>query len=217
MTEVTESQHKAEFIVSEANGSLSRETITVLSGQNIQAGHVLGKVTVGAVTAAAASGNTGNGTIGTLSAGTGAKPGVYQAICIEPNTNSGTFNVEDPDGVSIGHATVGAAFAGAVGFTIADGATDFAAGDRFLITVAEGSDKYKEYNPTNTDGSGVPLAIALDNVDATSGDQISVAVVREAEVNAGELVWFSGANDSQKNTALGLLKDKQRIVARPAV
>jgi hypothetical protein len=216
MPTLTEGQHKAEFIVSEANGDLSRETVTVLMGQNLQAGHVVGKVTVGTVSAAAASGNTGNGTIGTLSAGTGAKPGVYQAVCIEPATNSGTFNVEDPDGVSIGHAVVGSAFAGAVGFTIADGATDFAAGDRFLITVAEGSDKYKEYNPANTDGSQVPAGLLLDNVDATDADQTSVAVVREAEVNANELVWFSGATDNQKSAALAQLKDKH-IIARPAV
>ena len=34
-----------EFLVSEGNGRISRETITVLSGQNLQAAAVLGKVT----------------------------------------------------------------------------------------------------------------------------------------------------------------------------
>lgn len=216
MTELTEGQHKAEFLASEAEGTLSRETVTVLTGQVLKAGHVLGKVTVGAVSAAAASGNTGNGTIGTLSAGAGAKPGVYQAICIEPAANGGTFNVEDPDGVSMGHAIVGSAFAGAIGFTISDGATDFVAGDRFLITVAEGSDKYKEYNPANTDGSQTAIALLLDNVDATAADQTAVIIARQAEVNAGELVWFSGATDNQKSAGLAQLK-AQTIIARPAV
>lgn len=213
MTTLTEGQHNSEFMVSEAEGTLSRANITVLSGQNLKAGHVLGQVRVGAISAAAASGNTGNGAISSLSTGAGTKPGVYQAICIAVATNSGTFEVEDPDGVAIGRVVVGAAFAGAVGFTIADGATDFAAGDRFLITVAEGSDKYKEYNPANTDGSQTAVAILLDNTDATSADKPSIAIVRMAEVNAAELIWFSGATDNQKAVALAQLQT-QNIVAR---
>ena len=46
----TEGRYAGEFIVSEGNGKISRETTTVLSGQTLQAGAVLGKVT--------ASGNT---------------------------------------------------------------------------------------------------------------------------------------------------------------
>lgn len=198
MTELTEGQHKAEFLVTEANGSLSRETVTVLSGQNLKPGHVLGKVTVGAATGTAAGGNTGNGTIGTVSAGDTAKAGVYQIICIEPATDGGTFEVEDPDGVIIGRAVVGSAFAGAVNFTIGDGGTDFAAGDRFTVTVAAGSGKYKEYNPANTDGSQTAVAISLDFVDATGGDKEGVVVARHAEVNAAELIWFSAADANQK-------------------
>ena len=217
MTTLVETQHKSEFLVTEFDGTLSRETITVLSGQVLQAGHVLGKVTVGTVTGAAASGNTGNGAISALSAGAGAKPGVYQAICIAVATNSGTFEVTDPDGVAIGRVVVGAAFAGAVNFTIGDGATDYAAGDRWLITVAEGSDKYKEYNPANTDGSEVPVALCLDNVDATAGDQKAVAILRMAEVNAAELIWFSGATDNQKAAGLAILKTTQNIAARSAI
>ncbi len=41
----TEGKHKAEFLVSEANGSLSREVVNVASGQTLVAGAVLGKVT----------------------------------------------------------------------------------------------------------------------------------------------------------------------------
>lgn len=213
MTELTEGQHKAEFLVTEANGSLSREAITVLSGQNLQPGHVLGKVAVGTATGAAVSGNTGNGTIGTVSAGATAKAGVYQAICIEPATDGGVFEVEDPDGVIVGRAVVGAAFAGPVNFTIADGATDFAAGDRFTVTVAAGSGKYKEYNPANTDGSQTAVAILLDAVDATAADKDGVVVARHAEVNAAELIWFSGADANQKATALAQLKTLD-IIAR---
>lgn len=213
MTVLTEGQHTGEFLVTEANGSLSRETVTVLSGQNLQPGHVLGKVAVGTATGAAVSGNTGNGTIGTVSAGATAKAGVYTATCIEPAANGGTFTVEDPDGVNVGTALVGAAFTGPVGFTIADGATDFVAGDRFTITVAAGSGKYKEYNPANTDGSQTAVAILYAAVDATAADTEGVVIARHAEVNAAELIWFSGADSNQKSAGLAQLKNHD-IVAR---
>lgn len=213
MTVLTEGQHTGEFLVTEANGSLSRETVTVLSGQNLKAGHVLGKVAVGTATGAAVSGNTGNGTIGTMSAGATAKAGVYTATCIEPAANGGTFTVEDPDGVNVGTAVVGTAFAGPVNFTIADGATDFVAGDRFTITVAAGSGKYKEYNPANTDGSQTAVAILYAAVDVTAADTEGVVIARHAEVNAAELVWFSGADAGQKSVGLAQLKPND-IVAR---
>lgn len=45
MPELTESRHAGEFLVSQGNGSISRETVTILSGQNLEAGAVLGQVT----------------------------------------------------------------------------------------------------------------------------------------------------------------------------
>ena len=205
MPELTEGQHKYEFIESEANGTLSRESITVLSGQNLKPGHVLGKVLDGSATGAAVAGNTGNGTIGSVDANTSAKRGVYTLTCIEPASNSGTFSVEDPDGVTIGTAVVGTPYAGVIEFTIADGATDFVAGDRFIVTV-EGVEKFKEYNPANTDGSQIAVALLLDYADATAADIPGVAIVRQAEVNAGELVWFTGATENQKAAGLGYLQ-----------
>lgn len=213
MTVLHEGQHTGEFIVTEANGSLSRDAVTVLSGQNLQPGHVLGKVAAGTAIGAAASGNTGDGAISAIAAGTAAKEGVYVVTCIEPAANGGTFSVEDPDGVTVGTASVGTAFAGPVAFTIADGTTDFAAGDRFTITVAAGPGKYKEYNPANTDGSQTAVAILYAAVDASAGDQPGVIIARHAEVNAFELVWFTGADADQKDAAIAQLK-AQDIIAR---
>lgn len=213
MPELTEGQHKAEFLISEAEGTLSRETITVLSGQNLKPGHVLGKVTVGTATGATVSGNTGNGSLSAVSVGDAAKAGIYQLICIEPATNGGVFEVEDPDGVIIGRAVVGTPFTGAVNFTLGDGATDFVAGDRFTVTVAAGSGKYKEYNPANTDGSQTAIAILLDNVDSSAADQPAVIIARQAEVNAAELVWFTGATDNQKASGYDQLR-LQNIIPR---
>jgi hypothetical protein len=45
MPVLTEGRYAGEFVVSEGNGRISRETITVLSGQNLTAAAVLGKVT----------------------------------------------------------------------------------------------------------------------------------------------------------------------------
>lgn len=215
MTEYTEGQHAGEFLVSEAPGSLSREVVTLLLGENLKAGAVLGKVTINAssVVGSAAAGNTGNGTIGTLSAGTGVQAGVYRAVFVEPATDLGTFLVFDPAGVEIGKGVVGTEFSGQVVFTIADGATDFVAGDAFTITVGAGSGKYKEYDPTNTDGSQTAVAVLYDNVDASLADKSAVIIARNAEVNAAELQWFSGATTNQKTTGKQQLA-LQGIIAR---
>lgn len=42
---LTESTRPGEFIIAEANGSISREEVTIVSGQNLAAGTVVGKIT----------------------------------------------------------------------------------------------------------------------------------------------------------------------------
>ena len=179
---LTESIYREEGLLSELPGAMSREAITVLSGQNITVPMtVLGKVTVGAVTSAAYAGNTGNGTMGAVTLSAGAKAGVYKLTIIEPGTNVGKFIVEDPTGIIIGIGTVAAAFsAGGLAFTLADGATDFVSGDGFNITVAAGSGKYVKYNQDATNGSQIAAGIAIDAYDATLADVDGVALVRGA-------------------------------------
>lgn len=93
------------------------------------------------LTAAAALGtNTGNGVMGAITVGAAARAGVYTLTVVEPAANAGAFIVEDPDGVQVGDGNVAAAFnAGGLAFTLADGATDFIAGDSFAITVSGGA------------------------------------------------------------------------------
>lgn len=216
MPELTEGQRKAEFLVTEANGAISRETAVLLQGQSLKAGHVLGQISVGSAAGAAVSGNAGNGALSAVTVGAGAKPGVYAVTCVEPAAGGGAFLVEDPDGITLGTAHAGAAFNSEIGFTITAGTTDFASGDRFNVAVSGGSGKYKEYNPANTDGSETAVALLLDNVDATDADVAAVIIARQAEVNAAELVWFSGATGGQIAVGLGQLK-QQTIIARAAV
>lgn len=45
MANKTEPAFREEFIVTEANGNLSRESVTIISGQNLKAGAALGKIT----------------------------------------------------------------------------------------------------------------------------------------------------------------------------
>lgn len=153
--------------------------VTLLSGQNLLRGALLGKATVGAATPAANAGNTGgSGTIGAVTVGAGAKAGVYQLVCIEPGTNAGKFTVEDPDGVQIGVATVAVAFsAGGLGFTISD-ATDFVSGDGFTITVAAGSGKFLSSLAAAADGSQIPDAVLAEDCDASAGDKEALAFFR---------------------------------------
>ena len=80
----------------------------------------------------AAAGNTGNGAITAAPAPLpGIKRGVYRAVAIGINK----FELTDPAGIVVGTATVGMAWATQLGFTIAAGATAFAEGDQFNITV----------------------------------------------------------------------------------
>jgi hypothetical protein len=207
------------FMVSEAAHFRAREKAVVLSGQNLKAGHVLGSVLVSATASSAArSGNTGNGVMGAVTPGNGAVRGQYTLTVIEPAANAGTFEVADPRGNVVGTGTVGVAYsAGGLAFTLADGATDFVAGDGFTITVVDGTLKVKEYNPSNTDGSQRVYGILWDAVDASAADVPGAAVVRACEINQEELTWFSGATSGQKTAALAFMRDTLGIIPRPAV
>jgi len=206
---LTETMHPAEFLVSEAEGSRSREAVTVLSGETLLAGHVLGRKLVSPTVAAAAAlaGNTGNGTVSGQAVGTnlGVQRGVYRAVCIEPATDSGRFLVFDPAGIALGKAVIGTEFDNQIKFTIADGATDFVAGDGFTFAVTGGTYKVKEYDPADTDGGQRPYGVLYAAVDAAAADLDGVAVVRDAEVRSSDLTWFSGASATQKQTALDAL------------
>jgi hypothetical protein len=139
--------------------------------------------------------------MGAITVGAGAKPGVYTLTIIEPGTNVGTFIVVDPDGIEIGTGVVAAAFvAGGLSFTLADGSTDFVAGDGFLITVAAGSGKYTAVDVAGTDGRQTACAIIWDKCDASSADTKAAAITRDAEVNKEDLDWGS-LNAGQITTA----------------
>jgi len=206
-TVLTQGIQTAEWLISEAKGSRSRDagTVTVAGAVALPSGTVLGKVTVGSITSAAVAGNTGNGAMGAVTGSAGVKPGVYRLTIVEPATNAGAFVVEDPDGITIGNGDVAAAFsAGGLAFTLADGATDFAAGDQFTITVAAGSGKYVKHVSTAADGSQVVAGILLNALPGVNGDYKGAIYTNDAEVSGAMLNGGAGPGTGQTAGLLAL-------------
>ncbi len=108
MAVFTETRHTGGFMLSEANGTRSRDTVTIVSGQNLKAGMVLGKITA--------------------------------------------------------------------------------------------SGKYKEFNTGSADGSQTAVAVLYADCNASAADTPAVVISRDAEVTAGELLWFSGATNGNITT-----------------
>ena len=206
MATLTEDFHAAGFIVSEAPNTLSRDQIVVASGQNLKAGTVLGKLanaTSGATSAAGGS-NTGNGVMGAVTLSAGAKAGAYKVEITTPATNGGEFDVYDPNGAHVGQGKVAVAFSGGgLAFTLADGATDFIAGDVFTITVPVNANaaQYAAFDPTAADGSQNAAAILYGPSDATSAAKNATALTRNCEVNSSELVWGANVTTGPQKTA----------------
>lgn len=210
---LTETIHDGGFIVSEAEGTLSRDAITVLSGQAAMVpGTVVGKILTGAATAVAGT-NTGNGTMGAITVGAGAIAGVYTLKVTKAATDAGDFEVIDPQGDVAGIGTVGVAYStGGLSFTLADGATDFAVGDTFAITVAAGSGKWVALDTTATTGGQIAAGVLYGYVDASAADAKGVAMTRSCELTAGEITWPAGISAGNKATAIAQLAAQQVIL-----
>src|SRR5262245_16758545 len=102
MPTLTEGQHAGEFVVSLAPKTLSREKIVVLSGQNLKAGAVVGRVNkgVGRVSTPTVVG-TGNGTATLVYAGPEVEVGNYVLTLKTVVTNGGVFGLVSPSGKAL--------------------------------------------------------------------------------------------------------------------
>lgn len=196
MTVLTDTIRQGEFLISEAPGFRSRDVgvVTVSGSTKWLSGTLLAQLTVGAATAAAAAGNTGNGTMGAVTVSKGAVAGTYRVVIIEPGANVGTFTLENPDGVTVGRGAVATAFSGAgLAFTLADGATDFVAGDTFNITVAAGTGKWVKYSDAGVAAVETAAGILWNELDPVAGDIKATIIVRDAEVNTSALTGSDAA------------------------
>ncbi|MGE0357306.1 MAG: head decoration protein [Burkholderiales bacterium] len=196
------------FLLREVGRFASRVSGVLAAGQQVLPGTVLGKVLLGGATTDA-TGNTGNGTItmdATNPVRKGAKVGDYKATCIAAAANGGTFRVQDPEGFVLGDVAVGETFDNGVKFAIADGGTDFIVGDKFTITVASGSGNYTALAPNAEDGSQVAAGVSFYTVYASAGAQPCVAIARDAELIADELIWPVGITSGEKSAAIQTLR-----------
>ncbi|HCE6437163.1 TPA: head decoration protein [Pseudomonas aeruginosa] len=208
MTIKTEGVHAGEFLLSEANGSRSRENIVITAGSGrLVAGTLIAPITAAnALTATAAAGNTGDGTVGATVVTSAAISGTYVLEITEAGANGGKFEVVDPQGRQVGTGQVGQVFTGGgIGFTLSDGATDFVVGDRFNLQVLAGLGEWTPYDDDGADdGRRAAGGILFGPVDATDADVKAVAVVRDAEVIASLLTGLDAAGEADLK-ALGLI------------
>jgi hypothetical protein len=153
--------------------AIPQKKITILSGQNISRGDLLGQQDFSVPTTGTAGGsNTGDGTMTGVTGGKDVEVGVYTLTCIAAAADSGTFKVVTPSGDMLDDATVAVAYTSShLNFTINDGATDFIVGDVFTVTVAAGGGKYLLSLAAATDGSQIPDLIASKDVDASTEDK----------------------------------------------
>ena len=181
-------------------------SVTLLAGEgSLLRGAVLGKVTKGAATIAAGA-NTGNGVAGAVTLLSKAIVGVYTLTCIAATANAGTFRVLDPNGNRLADLTVAAAYNnGHFSVTIAAGATDFAVGDSFTVTIDAGSGKYRLVNSANTDGSNVAEAVLAEDKTVGTSDVTNVPIYETGDFNSAALTF--GGTDTY-TTHADTLKSK---------
>ena len=163
-----------------------------------------------AVTPTADAGNTGNGSIGTVTADTGTQPGTWNVVIIEPGANAGEFEVTRPDGTVDGTGTVAVAYNGGINFTLADGATDFAAGDRISIVVDFPDDdgKVVAWDQDGTDGSQVVAGLCLEDAiaDVSVDGEVNILARGPAIVRRENIVFPDDATDDEKAGVYAALK-----------
>lgn len=201
-----------DWLVHELDPQLFRRAGVIASGSNaVTTGTVLGAVALGAaVSAAKSGGNTGDGTCVvdvTTPVLASAKSGVYKLRF----TTLLNIRIEGPDGVVLGDNTIGgstgnaATIAEHIKAAVTQGATPFAIGDGFDITVAVGTKKYVPLSLAALNGSQNAAAILINSVDATSGDVASAVLIGNAQIVANQLTWPDGATSDQKTAALAQL------------
>lgn len=202
MAALTEQNYIGDIIKWEMENRQSRETVTVEGGQDLSRGAVIGRIIKSIPTEGTAdAGNTGNGTCTDVSGGPETVIGTYKIIVSDAANN--IITVVNPEGVLLPEGAVGTPYANAqINFTVTAGGDGFADGDFFTVEVTQGSGKVKAIDFDATDGSQTPCGILVDDCDASGGDKQAVAIVRDAQIDADNLVWPDGATDEQKSAAL---------------
>jgi len=163
---ITEGTHAGEFLMEERTGigAPSRENITVLSGQNLTAGAVIGRVTkgIGRVSIpTVVTGGSANGTVSAVFAGPEVEVGDYVLTCTAVVAHGGVWSLTTPSGKTLPTLTMTPGAGGStiytsrhINFTITDGSADFELADVFTFVVSTTT-------PTVIGGTGTGVMTAL--------------------------------------------------------
>lgn len=164
---------------------VARKVVIPAGAGTLAAGTVLGKVTIGALTAAGAAGTpapVGATITSTPTAAAGTQPGVHIFQCIVGGAGTASkWRHIGPTGEVLGVATGNTEYvgtgAGALTLTITDAGTDPGVGETFAVTVtaAAGSGKFKTSLAAAKDGSQTPTAILAHPVTAGGADVEAMA------------------------------------------
>lgn len=144
MALLTESKHPAQSILFEMPRNYSRKKVNVLSGQNLGACAVVGRVALGVGRASIPTVvGTGDGTMSLVYAGPNVELGNYVITCTAAVAHGGVFSVVAPSGKALSSFTLTPGSGGTsayksshINFSITDGAADFIVGDVFTIVVS---------------------------------------------------------------------------------
>lgn len=217
MPEISELNNLSDVLKWEQEKRYSREAITIAMLTVLALGGVIGRKLLDIpATGTADAGNTGNGTCTGVAGGSQTMLGDYTLTCTAAAANGGTFAVMAPDGTVLPDATVAVAYSNPhLNLTINDGATDFAVGDIFTVAVAKGDGTAVALDLTAVDGTQIAAGFVIAAYDATTAAVEGVAIVRDAVIDAGNLVWPVGITADQTTAALDQLAARG-IVAREA-
>ena len=165
----------------------------IITTGTLTAGAVLGRIATAVGTPSYGADNTGNGTIGTISLGAQVIGGIYQLSCNTAPTSGSTakFTLTDPLG-SVISTTVGTGSQTTTThlvFTITAGGTAFAINDVILVPVL--GSNYKLSATAAVDGSATPVAILLQDTDASSAEQ-TAPILLAGRVNTRALSYGTG-------------------------
>lgn len=138
MTTLTMGNRDGEHLVWDSSPQMTREIATILSGQNLAPGAVLGQITkaIAASPIPTISG-TGTGLMSALSFGAAAQTGSY-VVTLLATSATAAFSVVAPDGSILPNGAVGTAYVSDhVSFLISNGGT-MTIGDSYTIVVTAG-------------------------------------------------------------------------------
>lgn len=201
-----------DWLKHELDAQLYRLAGIIASGSGkVTTGMVLGAVPAAPTSAVKASGaNTGNGTFvldNTTPALVNARPGQKLTLRFTTTTN---VRIETEDGIVLADIAIGGSTGNNVTVqerikgVLTQGATPFAAGDGFDITVPAAV-KYVPIDFSATTGAKNAAAIVINGADATSADVETAILTGHAQIVPSQLTWPVGATSDQKAAALGQL------------